>query len=527
MMERRVVSVWLPTFVTDRLQRRRSRQSGWRSKPLATVTAAHGGLRVAAADPVAQGGGVGPGLPLAEARALVPDLHTVKADPMGDERALAVLADWCGRYTPWTAVDGDSGAGGAGVWLDISGCAHLFGGERTLLDDLTTRLGTLGFRATAAVSDTPGAAWAVARFGDGTPGPIFVTAPGRVSQSLTPLPVAALRLPGVIVEELARVGVRRIGELLDLPRGPLAARFGAVLLRRLDQALGRTGEPLSPRRPVPSVRTHLNFAEPVGRIEDIELAARQLLDELCESLERLHHGARRLELTLYRVDGTCAGTGVGTSRPTRDPDHLEHLFKEKLATLDAGFGVDAIVLAATATDTLAPVQTSDIALGHPPLRDSHCLNDNLARLMDRLGNRLGPASVMRLIPYESHIPERACREVSALAPDPGTGCALPAQPRPLHLLPWPEPIEVMAPVPDHPPVMFRWQRRQHRVASATGPERIGPEWWLAEPEDAFRYDHIRDYYRVEDTDGRRFWVYRDGAYRPGIKPRWYLHGIFP
>ena len=533
-MERRVVSLWLPSFATDRLTRRRNASGpGWRSEPasaegppLATVTAAQGGLRIAAATPAARAAGVVPGLPLADARALVPGLRTAAADPAGDGRALAALADWCGRYTPWTAVNG-----GDGVWLDIGGCAHLFGGETALLEDLGGRLDGLGFHGLAAAADTPGAAWAVARFAGHGTGAAIIVPPGETRHALVALPVAGLRLPPATVEGLNRVGLRRIGNLLGLPRAPLAARFGETVVKRLDEALGRSDEPISPRRPTPPLRARLAFAEPIGRAEDIGAAARRLLDDLCARLERAHRGARRLELALYRVDGTVVRAHIGTGRPTRDAHHLERLFTEKLEGLDSGFGVEVMVLAATAADPLAPVQgTLHTGRG---MADTAGDGDGVARLVDRLGNRLGRERVVRLVPRASHVPERACREVSALAPPvpaPATsadaGSAGPT-PRPLHLLPWPEPIEVMAPVPDHPPVMFRWRRRRHRVACADGPERIGPEWWLEEPADAFSPRHrIRDYYRVEDTEGRRFWLYREGLYRPAVEPAWYLHGFF-
>lgn len=482
---------------------------------------------MAAADPAAQHAGVLPGLPLANARALVPDLRSVKADPAKDRQTLAALAGWCIRYTPWTAVDNSGGGNGGGIWLDISGCAHLFDGEGGLLEDLLGRLEGFDLHAFAAVADTPGAAWAMVRFGRQTTASTCIVPSGETRQALAPLPVAALRLPVAVAEGLARVGLRCIGDLLELPRAPLALRFGEMVMLRLDQALGRKGESITPRPPLTPMRARLAFAEPIQRAEDITLAVRQLLEDLCGQLERAHQGARRLDLSLYRVDGTRVGADVGASRPVRNPDHLERLFKEKLTPLDAGFGVEVMVLTATTTDPLAPTQTTDAALDGG--RDGDCGREGngLACLIDRLGNRLGMANVMRLVPYASHIPERACRELSALAPAPKNGGPLPVRPRPVYLLPWPEPIEVMAPVPDHPPVMFRWRRVQHRVAGAEGPERIGPEWWLEELQETSGHQRTRDYYRVEDTDGRRFWVYREGTYRPGIKPRWYLHGIFP
>ena len=267
----------------------------------------------------------------------------------------------------------------------------------------------------------------------------------------------------------------------------------------------------------PPLHVRMAFAEPVSRIEDITDATRRLLAELCTLCKEGHQGARRLELTLYRADGGHAGATVGTSRPVNDPGHLERLFREKLEGLDGGFGVDVAVLAATAVAPLAPAQMGLDG-------DERMRNEGVGRLVDRLGNRFGAERVVRLVPRASHIPERACRETSALAPAAPDMDGRPARPRPIHLLPWPEPIEVMAPVPDHPPLMFRWRRAQHRVAHADGPERIAPEWWIdgAPPPD----EGVRDYYRVEDTRGHRFWVYREGLYRPDTPPRWYLHGFF-
>jgi len=500
---------------------------------MATVAAVRGGIRVVAASAAARAGGVTPGRSLAEARALLPQLTVAGANPQAERRTLERLADWCGRYTPWTALDEDdgdpNGIGGAGICLDISGCAHLFGGEQFLLNDLTAHLAGFGFTAIATVADTPGAAWAVARFAPAED--TAIVPPGEMQAALSPLPVAALRLPPAVIEALSKIGLRRIGDLLPIPRASLAARFDNRVLNRLDQALGRTRHPLSPRRPIPAMSARLTFPEPIGHGDDIARAARHLLAELCAKLAAADLGARRLELALYRTDATVARAAVGTSRPVRDPGHLERLFREKLETLDAGFGVEGMTLAATVADPLAAVQT--------PMGFQRAFQgEGTADLVDRLCNRLGPENVVCLTERGSHIPERSCHEVSALtrplAPRPPSKInALGKnekfrQPRPLILLPWPEPIEAMAAVPDGPPVIFRRHRVQHRVVAAEGPERIGPEWWLGDQGyDPERQSRIRDYYRVEDSEGQRFWIYREGLYRPDNPPRWYLHGLFP
>ena len=508
---------------------------------------------------------------LADARALLPTLTVEPAEPLTDHRALSALADWCGLYTPWAAVDRETGysgefGGGAGLWLDASGCAHLFGGEKVMLEDLVGRLEKLGFSsASAAVAETAGAAWAIARFA----GEMITLVPeGAVATALAPLPVHGLRLPADIVAALWRIGLRRIGDLLTLPRAPLAVRFGEALLRRLDQATGRLDEPLSPRRPTPAFRARLAFAEALGRRDDVAAALDYLLVDICARLEAAHNGARRLELAAFRTDGTVARAAVGTSRPTRTPGHLRRLFGEKLDSLDPGFGIEVMTLGALVVNPLPPAQPR-IGLDTEAARA-----ESLAQLFDRLGNRLGGNAVVRLAPHPSHIPERACREIPAMmgfaAPPsparsrshplpsrervlvPATTFPLPSreregpaqregegqtandeddhcsrQARPVNLLVSPEPIEVVAPVPDGPPALFRWRRTRYLIARAEGPERIGPEWWLANGgHGAEALSRIRDYYRVEDNDGLRFWIYREGFFRPDRPPRWYLHGMF-
>ena len=512
-----------------------------------------GGLRIAAVNPAAQAVGIGPGLPLSDARALQPDLKVTPAEPAKDIRALAALADWCGRYTPWTAPEagGDAGESGDGVWLDISGCAHLFGGEADLLEDLIGRMHGLGYAARAAAADTPGAAWAVARF-DMTAGQhTAIVPPGGARKALADLPAAALRLSPMVVEGLARLGLRRAGDLYDLPRGPLVTRFGESLIRRVDQALGRAGEPISPHALPPAYRARLSFAEPVGRTEDVEAATRQLLATLCRDLERDCRGARRLELLCYRVDGETLPITIGTSQPVRDAGHLWRLFKEHFGAIDAGFGIDVMVLGARATETLA-VEQADLAnsvgkgrrLAAGQIASDEGVEARMSPLVDQLANRLGAANVVRLASHESYLPERAVYAVPVLKAGRdarqrawGSGPAwFVNRPRPVSLFHPPQPLEAMAPVPDDPPVLFRWRRVVHRVAYADGPERIAPEWWeeafgvrkpplAGMPESAL----TRDYYRVEDVDGGRFWLYRNGLYRPdqsGETPRWYLHGVF-
>lgn len=492
--------------------------------PLATVMEANGQAVLVAVDRQAATAGLTPGLPLADARALVPNLRTAPADSAGERRALTALAVWCGRYTPWTAPDADVRDGGTGgLWLEITGAAHLFGGEAALLADLSGRLAALGYVHRLAVAATPGAAWAAARFAPASAGAVVALPSGAdaTERALASFPIAALRIAPTVTEGLHRLGLRRIGQLTRQPRAPLARRFGPGLIRRLDQALGHEYEPILHCRPAPCHQSRLAFAEPLLTRDGVEAALEPLLALLCEQLATAGVGARKLRLGGYRVGGDVVEAQVGTGRPVRDAMHLKRLFAEKLERFDPGFGIDTLVLAAIEVDPLAPAQAAleESRGGSAP--------EALAHLLDRLANRLGAGRVLSLMTLPRHPPEHAQRAIAALT-EATTPAVSALAPRPLQLLATPEPIEAVAPVPDRPPVMFRWRRRQHRVALADGPERIAPEWWLEDPAELFNdAERLRDYYRVEDTDGRRFWLFRAGLYRPDQPPKWYMHGIFP
>jgi protein ImuB len=539
---RRVISLCLPSFATDLLCRDRPE---WRDRPLATLTEAQAGPLLVAVNARAAAAGLRPGMSLADAHALLPVFETVAADPRTLEAACARLAAWCGRYSPWTTPDSGAlppgssiPAGGQGsVWIDATGCAHLFAGEAALLADLVGRLAQGGFTARAAIADTPGAAWAACRFATGADRPWCIVAPDAACRVLAPLPVAALRLEAEAVAGLRRLGLRRIGDLLALPRAALGRRFGAAVMTRLDQALGRAAEPLSPHILPGRPFARLAFAEPIGRGADIAAARTRLVAMLCATLARRQCGARRLVLGLHRVDATMQHLAIGTSRASRAPAHLARLFDEHLETVDPGFGIEVMVLGATSVEPLAATQPDlDAGMDEAPEPGA------AAALIDRLSNRLGAGRVRRIALRESHIPERAVTMPPAIEGSTGTlpcpsqsamarpAMARPAVARPLRLLLRPEPIEATAPVPDEPPLRFRWRRVHYRVRRAEGPERIAPEWWCAAPpppaDEAPEDETTRDYYRVEVTGGRRFWVFRRGLYRPGAHPVWFLHGIF-
>jgi protein ImuB len=534
-MRSRILSLWLPNLATDRLLRQARRAAGghegagpllYPARPLATFVNHKGALRLDAVCARAREAGLAPGTMLADARAMVPALQVQAADPAADARLLADLAVWCERYTPSVALDRshEPVAGGA-LWLDVTGCAHLFGGEAALRDDLLARLRRQDLAAAAAIADAPGAAWAVARYGDDAPTPVSpIVPPGGARVALAPLPVAALRLDPDAVRMLERLGLERIESLYPLPRQALVARFGDALATRLDQAESLVDEPIAPRPPRPAHRAQLSFAEPIAEAETLARVTGRLLAELCGALAAMSLGARRLTLAFYRVDNSTAAVAVGTSRPCRDARQLERLFAEKLEQVDPGFGIERALLEADVVEPLLPEPLAWRAMGAGDLDQAR----DLAPLVDRLSNRLGRDTVSQLVPRASHIPERAQERAPALgaqtAPFPARGLHGPAPSRPLRLLARPEPIEAVAPVPDAPPVLFRWRHALHKVATVRGPERLAPEWWRTPDIDPAAT--TRDYFAVEDTEGGRFWLFREGLYIGAAMPRWYLHGLF-
>lgn len=458
--------------------------------------------------------GIAPGMGVADARALDPALLVEEADFIADAAALTKLAAWCDRFSPWVTP-----CGADGILLDVTGCAHLFGDEAGLARQAVARLVRQGIEARAAIADTLGAAWALSRFDRSA----ALTVPcSGTKQALADLPVAALRLEPEIVALLERLGLQRIAELYPLPRAALAARCGDSVALRLDQALGLAAEPLSPQPPKPLLWSRRSCPEPIVTAEAIAAALRELLQHLTRRLGEDGLGARRLSLAVYRIDGRIERLAIGTAFPSRDTRHLWRLFEEKLEQIDPGLGIEDLVLTAESVEKLAAAQ---LGLNGEAARSDSA---DLAALVDRLANRLGMRALARPVLRESHIPERAVRFIAPLAEPQTPARWNAAQLRPIRLLPRPEPIEATAPIPDDPPLLFRWRQRAHRVRHADGPERIAVEWWRQDSKmgPGPSAPESRDYYRVEDAEGQRFWLYRAGVYRPEIAPRWFLHGFF-
>ena len=583
----RIVSIWLPHLPIERLRKAepgaipadrpkdgRADRSG--ETPFALVASEARGQVITAVNHAARLEGIGPGLTLADARTRLPRLRSRAAAPAHDGALLLRLARWIGRYGPARNCDGEDG-----LWVDITGVAHLFGrqsgrisdilpgnsdaawqtvsetardaatvcDECALLTDLAGRFARLGLTARVGLADTLGAAHALARFATGEEASRIAIAPaGEIRGTLAALPVQALRLSTDSVLLLKRLGLNRIGDLYDLPRAALERRFrdkaaAASVLARLDQALGLLAEPRRALAEPPVLCVRQSFAEPLIAAETIAAEVKALTTALAGRLDAAGQGARRIALALYRTDGSCAMIGAGTSQPCRDPCHLFALLAMRLDGVDAGFGIDALGLDAIGTEPLAHVQTALAA---------HAVSGNrraaVGQLVDRLTHRLGSSRVLTLTACASHVPERAAVTRPALAslgqlsppPVPRSASWPATGPRPPFLLARPEPIQVVAEVPEGAPARFTWRRRGHPVVKTEGPERIAPEWWRVFGDKGGGNASavpvtVRDYYRLEDQAGGRYWVFRAGCYQDQeaetagdpVPPAWYLHGIFP
>jgi protein ImuB len=482
----------------------------------------HNAILLHAIDEAAVRAGLSIGLPLANARAICPELTVYDADPAADARTLDDIADWCDRFTPLVALDAPYG-----LFLDITGCAHLFGGERALLQSVTGGLSQRGFAVSAAISGTSIAARTLTRCGSGK-----IVAGGEEAAAVGPLPVAALGADPAIITGLRRAGLKTIGDVAARAPHEISARFGAAFTTLLGHALGRGDAPISPRKPLPDYIVEKRFPEPIATDTVVMLTLQSLAKMLVAAMDRQGKGARQLEASFFRTDGAVRSLMVETGRPVTQPELIDRLFRERLEALndplDPGFGFDLIRLAAGRTEIVVQQQRDLDATMHD--------NDQLSALIDRIAARIGGKRVVVHLPQDTHIPEYAVEAapaqhhlaaaMQAVWPERVAG-----EPplRPLRLFERPEPIKVIAEVPDGPPAWFQWRRATHNVIRVEGPERVAMEWWRAEGAVL-----TRDYFRVEDEAGLRFWLYRDGLYdreieqvddKP-VQPNWFVHGLF-
>jgi protein ImuB len=541
---RRALALWFPRLAAERALRRHPPAL---PGPLAVVGDRGGAQVITSLNAEGAAAGLAEGQPLRDATAVCPGLVTVQADPAGEAAFLGGLRRWAGKFSPWVAEEPP-----AALMVDLTGCAHLFGGEEPLIATLQADCAALGLTVRAAIADTPGAAWALARFGGAgiaaartgdaieqeayatrsraarrrgvalpppAAGPVAIAAPGQTRQALARLPVAALRLDSAAVEGLGRLGLRRIEDIMGLPRAGLARRFGAAVLRRLDQALGLEPEPVSPARAPLHFAARLTLPDPIGLVEDVQAGVDRLLPQLCLRLRERGRGARRVRLQAFRTDGSVALAEVGLARPADDPARIRPLLALKLEGLDAGFGFDLLRLEAVETEPIYPVQHGGQLRATAEAQARATADTGLDDLIGRLGARLGVDAVLRVAPADSHIPEKATTAFAAAwAPPPVGPWPLPPSPRPL-VLHRPEMVE--APDDPMPPAVFRWRGQALRTRVALGPERIAPEWWLDDP--AWR-SGPRDYWRVETERGDRLWLFY--AHGRDVSGGWFCQGAF-
>jgi protein ImuB len=517
---RRVVSIWLKDWPVTVWGKGSGRTPPAEDIPFALIDKGVHGLTLSGLNDKARRFGLRHGQAHADACAIVPDLVGMPAEPERDRLALRKLALWAERWSPAVSIDADRPEL-EGLYLDVTGAAHLWGGEPQMLADIRTRLAGAGIVARVAMAGTAGAAWALARF-TAAEDPIALS--GHEKAALAGLPVEGLRLSPRAAQLLARFGLRRIGDLYPLPRAGLARRFrgaeGLEVVGQLDRALGHCAEALVREQPPADYRAWQVFAEPITVAEGAAMRAEALVADLCAALERDGAGARRVVVTGFRVDGGATRLEAALGLASRAPKHILRLLKERgWERLDLGFGIDALMVCAVVAEPLGAVQT-DTEAG-ASMADARAR----ATLLDRLTARLGEAAVGRPQLVESWIPERSEELSCSASGSPRNPPADDDPPRPLVLLNAPEPIEALAELPEGAPIRFVWRRVTRRVVRASGPERLSPEWWR--PTD--RRARTRDYYRIEDADGGRYWVFREGLYnREDLdkKPSWWMHGVF-
>jgi len=495
-MQRRYMAIWFRHLLTDGMARRRPELRG---QAFVLAEPVKNRIVITAASIAAEKQGAFVGMTVADARAAVPELLANDAVPGQAAKLLRILGLVCIRYTPIVYIDLPDG-----LLLDISGCSHLWGGERNYYKTIRSRFIINGFDARIAIADTIGAAWAVARFAEKYP----IIEQG--AKAITDLPPTALRLEPDTLDKLKKLGFRTIGPLLDMPPQMLRRRFGQGLLTRIDQALGRTDEYREPLVPPVPYTAHLPCMEPVNTAVGIEIAIEKLLEDLCLRLKNEGKGIRKAFLKCHRIDGKKVQVSISTTKGSHSVSHLLRLFKLQIDKIEPALGIELFILEATATEDMETVQEQLWA-------ETKGLADTaLAELLDRVAGKIGAHNIQRFLPSENHWPERSVKLAMSLTEEPATDWPLVL--RPSRLLNIPEPIEVMALVPDHPPKIFTYKNKRHTITKADGPERIGREWWQDKGEH-------RDYYVLEDNTGCRYWVFRSGHYDGG-DARWYLHGYF-
>jgi len=499
-MQKRFVSIWFRHLQTDWFTRR---QPGLKDKPFVLAAPDHGRMVITAANIVAETQGIYTGMVVADARAIISSLQVLDEKPGLSKKLLTGIAEWCIRFTPAVAIDEPDG-----LILDVTGCAHLWGDEKKYLSDIFKRLKDFGYDIRIAIAGTMGAAWAIAKFGKGS----VMIASGQQREALLPLPAAALRIEAPVAERLEKLGLGTIGSFINMPRPSLRRRFGRQLLQRIDQAMGYEEEWIMPVQPIEPYQERLPCPEPIVTATGIEMALQRLLDTLCHRLQQEQKGLREATFKGYRVDGKIEKIGIGTNRPTCNVKHLFKLFEIKIESIEPALGIELFTLDAGKTEELPTVQEKLWeGSGGPD-------EVELSELLDRIEGKIGANHIHRYMPDEHYWPERSFKPALSLNEKLQTAWKT-GRPRPLQILSKPQPIEVTAPIPDYPPMNFRYKGTLHKIVKADGPERIEQEWWLQQGQH-------RDYYSVEDEAGKRYWLFRLGHYDSARSFQWFIHGFF-
>jgi protein ImuB len=536
---KRFVSIWFPYLKTDWFS---VRQTLLRELPFVLVVPDHGRKLISAANEPAVKRSIYPGMVAADAKAIFPSLQVIDDQPGLAERLLRRMAGWCIRFSPCVAVDDDNG-----LIIDATGCSHLWGGDKFYLEDIIARFQKHGYTVRAAIADTIGTAWAIARFSNDQ----FIIEPGQQSVALLSLPAAALRLDDDTVDRLNKLGLRQVKDFIGMQRSALRRRFGGKvgksesredrktgflnhkdtkaqrhtksgipssvargpcsILIRINQALGLEEEIIQPVHPVEPYQERLPCLEPIVTATGIEIALQRLLENLCKRLKQEGKGIRTAVLKCYRIDGKIEEITIGTIRASHHVDHLFRLFELKIASIEPALGIELFILHAMKVEDHLPLQEK-IWNSDAGLQD-----ERIAELLDRLSCKIGMSSIHRYLPNEHYWPERSVKNVLSLDETTTTQWKV-DRPRPLQLLARPECIEVTAPIPDYPPMNFRYKGKLHTIKKADGPERIEQEWWIEEGQH-------RDYYYVEDEEGCRYWLFRLGHYEDASY-QWFIHGFF-
>ena len=499
-MQKRFLSIWFRYLKTDWFVRRQPQLA---NIPFILSSPDHGRMVITATNYLAQTQGVVIGMTVADARAIIPSLQVLSDDAELTGKALKGLAEWFIRYTPAVSADMP-----AGLLLDITGCAHLWGGEEKYLADIQKRLKDFGYDIKVAIADTIGCAWAIARFGKD----VYIIESGAQTTALLSLPPAALRLEAEIIERLEKLGLRQVKNFINIPRPSLRRRFGIQILQRLDQALGYAEEWIEPVLPIEPYQERLPCLEPIVTATGIEIALERLLNTLCKRLQQEEKGLRIASFTCYRVDGKIEKIDIGTNRPSCNTKHLFKLFEIKIDSIEPALGIELFILEASQVEDLSAFQEKF-------WKDNNGLdNIELSELLDRIGGKIGADKIHRYLPAEHYWPERSFKLASSVHEALHTTWKL-DRPRPLQILFKPELIDVTAPIPDYPPMNFRYKGKLHKIIKADGPERIEQEWWLQQGQH-------RDYYAVEDEEGHRYWLFRSGHYDMAKSYQWFIHGFF-